>query len=95
MVIIMKFILTLAALFVLTGCNSDEKAPAVVSEPLEQAMIVGSSAHPDPVLARVMELEKSGVVKDVIVLESHPVQIRLRASKKTIEELNQIPRTGR
>lgn len=90
----MKFILALAALLVLTGCNPDKKKPAVMNEPLEQAMIVGSTAHPDPVLARVMELEKSGVVQDVIVLESHPVQIRLRAPKKTIEELNQIPRAG-
>lgn len=89
----MKLILALVAVCLLTGCNSDEKALAVNNEPLEQAMIVGSTAHPDPVLAKVRELEKSGVVKDVIVLESFPVQIRLRASKKTIDELNQIPRT--
>lgn len=90
----MKLILMLTALCWLTGCNSGEKAPAVNNEPLEHAMIVGSTADPDPVLAKVRELEKSGVVKDVIVLESFPVQIRLRASRKTIEELNQIPRKG-
>ena len=61
---------------------------------MERTMIVGSAESPDPVLTKVKELEKSGVVKDVIVLESFPVQIQLRAPKKTIEELNKIPRVG-
>ena len=81
----MKIIFTLAALILVTGCGN---------EPLERTMIVGSAESPDPVLTKVMELEKSGVVKDVIVLESSPVQIHLSAPKKIIEELNQIPRVG-
>lgn len=91
---IMKLIFTLAALILLTGCTPDKKQPAINNEPIERAMIVGSAESPDPVLTRVRELEKSGVVKDVLVLESFPVQIQLRASKKTIEALNQIPRVG-
>lgn len=90
----MKIIFTLAALILLTGCTPDKKQPAINSEPMERTMIVGSAESPDPVLTKVRELEKSGVVKDVVVLESFPVQIQLRAPKKTIEELNKIPRVG-
>ena len=61
---------------------------------MESALIIGSAESPDPVLTRVMALEKSGVVKDVVVQESFPVQIRLRAPRKVIDKLNQIPRVG-
>ena len=88
----MKIIFTLAALILFTGCVPDEKQTAMNNEPMERMMIVGSAESPDPVLTKVLELEKNGVVKDVIVLESFPVQIQLRAPKKTIEELNKIPR---
>ena len=91
---LMKITFTLAALILLTGCTPDEKQPAMNNEPMERTMIVGSAESPDPVLTKVMELEKSGVVKDVVVLESSPVQIHLSAPKKIIEELNQIPRVG-
>ncbi|MCM0149716.1 hypothetical protein [Photobacterium galatheae] len=55
-------------------------------------MILGSAEANDPVLAQVEAFEKSGLVKDVTVLESFPVQIWLTASKETIETLQQIPR---
>lgn len=90
----MKSTFALAAFILLTGCMPDEKRPATNIESMERAMIIGSAESPDPVLTKVMELEKSGVVKDVVVLESFPVQIQLRASKKTIEALNRIPRVG-
>ena len=90
----MKIIFTLAALILVTGCGTDENETAMNNEPMERTMIVGSAESPDPVLTKVKELEKSGVVKDVVVLESFPVQIQLRAPKKTIEELNQMPRVG-
>ena len=61
---------------------------------MERAIIVGSAEVPDPVLTRVRELEKSGVVKDVVVFESFPVQIRLLAPKSVVDELNKIPRVG-
>lgn len=85
----------IAALMLCVGCTLNNKPPpAVAQEPLESALIIGSAQSPDPVLARVMELERTGVVKDVVVQESFPVQIRLRAPQKTIDELNRIPRVG-
>jgi len=61
---------------------------------MERALIIGSAETPDPVLARVRELEKDGAVKDVVVFESFPLQIRLSAPKTIIDELNKIPRVG-
>jgi hypothetical protein len=59
---------------------------------LIDALIIGSAESPDPVLERVTELEKKGMVKDVVVLESFPLQIHLKATKEVIEELKKIPR---
>jgi len=84
----------IASIFLLTGCGLVHKPAATSNDVLESATIIGSAEHPDPVLTRVTELEKRGVVQDVVVLESFPVQIRLRAPKAVINELNQIPRTG-
>jgi hypothetical protein len=85
----------------MTGCADDTQteapvpvAPSQNSQALERALIIGSAEFPDPVLTRVREMEKSGVVKDVMVLESFPVQIHLSASKQIVEELNEIPRVG-
>jgi uncharacterized lipoprotein YajG len=98
----MKLIFALATLLAFASCTADHNqtaapppaAPSQNSEPMERALIVGSAEAPDPVLTRVRELEKDGVVKDVVVLESFPVQIRLSAPKRIIEELNRIPRVG-
>lgn len=92
----MKSIALIAALTLMTGCGLDgnRTAQAQAQAPLVSATIVGSAESPDPVLAKVMELEKSGVVKDVVVQESFPVQIRLRAPKQVVDELNRMPRTG-
>ena len=84
----------IATLMLMAACGLDKKPPTKNPEPMESALIVGSAESPDPVLAKVMELEKKGVVKDVVVQESFPVQIRLRAPKKVIDELNRIPRSG-
>ena len=64
------------------------------SEPMERALIIGKAETPDPVLTRIRELEKDGGVKDVVGLESFPLQISLSATKKIIDELNKIPRVG-
>ena len=85
----------IAILSGLAACGLDNTLPAANPPPMESAVIIGSAESPDPVLTRVMALEKSGVVKDVAVQESFPVQIRLRAPRKVIDELNQIPRVGR
>lgn len=84
----------IAVLMLCVGCGLDNTQPTMKQQPLESALIIGSAESPDPVLVKVMELEKAGVVKDVVVHESFPVQIRLRAPKKVIDELNRIPRTG-
>lgn len=89
----MRIAFILAMMFS-ASCNPGDKQAAKDQEPYESALIVGSAQSPDPVLAKVMELEKSGAVKDVVVQESFPVQIRLRAPKKVIEELQRMPRTG-
>lgn len=56
------------------------------------AVIVGSAESPDPVLVEVQRLERQGVVRDVVVMESFPCQIQLTASQAVIDNLNQIPR---
>jgi hypothetical protein len=101
-----KFSTTSAALAIsislgIIGCADDTQtgapvpvAPSQNSQAMERALIIGSAEYPDPVLTRVREMEKSGVVKDVVVLESFPVQIRLSASRQIVDELNTIPRVG-
>ena len=90
----MKMIFTLAILILVTSYITDGKQRDMNNEPMERALIIGSAEFPDPVLTRVRELEKIGVVKDVVVLESFPAQIHLQAPKKIIDELNKIPRRG-
>src|SRR5688500_9240337 len=98
----MKVIVVLAIVIASTGCVTDNTqtgarlpaAPSQSNEPMERAVIVGSAEVPDPVLTRVRELEKSGAVRDVVVLESFPAQIHLTAPRRIIDELNRIPRVG-
>ena len=54
--------------------------------------IVGSAENPDPVLARVTELEKQGILTNVVVMESFPVQIRLTGPVNVVRELESMPR---
>lgn len=89
----MKTVL-IAMLIGLVACGLDKTPPAASIAPMESALIIGSAESPDPVLTRVMALEKSGLVKDVVVQESFPVQIRLRAPRQVIDDLNKIPRVG-
>lgn len=77
-----------------TSCGMAGDRPTAQTPPLETALIVGSAETPDPVLAKVRDLEQRGLVKDVVVQESFPVQIRLRAPKAVIDELGRIPRKG-
>lgn len=68
-----------------SGLESKDESWIVVT-------ITGSAEHPDPVLEEVRRLEERGEVRDVIVMESFPVQIRLKAAPVVIEQLNAIPR---
>ena len=54
--------------------------------------IVGSAEHPDPVLERVTSLERQGVLKNVVIMESFPVQIKLTGPADIVKELELIPR---
>ena len=67
-----------------------ESSTADVAEVLAQERGIKHTT----VATMLTRLEKRGVVKDVVVQESFPVQIRLRAPKAVIDELNQMPRTG-
>lgn len=79
------------------GANRPPQAPAGTvpdAAALEAATITGSAESPDPVLERVRALEARGEVVDVVVQESFPVQIRLRAPRRVIDELQAMPREG-
>lgn len=89
----MRFLFPLA-LLLSTSCGMAGDRPTAPPSPMETALIVGSAETPDPVLAKVQELERRGVVKDVVVYESFPVQIRLRAPKAVLDELDRMPRVG-
>jgi len=72
----------------LAGCAiADDRGDSVDQEWIT-AVIVGSAETPDPVLVWVKQLEREGKVRDVTVMESFPVQIRLMAPQHIIDELN-------
>ncbi len=76
----MKYFLAICFVFV-SACKSQ----------LIDTVIIGSAETPDPVLEKVIQLEKKGAISEVIVMESFPVQIRIKASQKIIDELEAIP----
>ncbi len=83
------------ASFLLTGCSYSSqsikpKEPSALK--MKEALVIGSAESPDPVLQRVQQLVRKGVVKDVVVFESFPVQIQLKASQAIINELNNMSR---
>ena len=67
----------------LSACSSNSKNTNI--------LIIGSAEQPDPVLLRVLELEKKGLVNNVIIRESFPVQIDISAPESIIKELKTIP----
>ncbi|KLI99900.1 hypothetical protein [Luteimonas sp. FCS-9] len=84
----------IAAPLLLAACGATPQHTSADRAPLEAATIAGSAESPDPVLERVRDLQRRGVVEDVVVQESFPVQIRLRAPRHVIDELEAMPRTG-
>lgn len=70
-----------------TGCATTEDVGDRVDEAWVTAVIMGSAESPDPVLVWVEHLEREGKVRDVAVMESYPVQIRLTGPRHIIEEL--------
>lgn len=74
------------------GCTVANDGGASVDQEWISAVIVGSAESPDPILVWVRQLEREGKVKNVVVMESFPVQIRLSAPQHMIDELNAAKR---
>lgn len=72
-----------------TPCPSEMLS---LEEEFIDATIIGSAEAPDPVLERILELKRQGAISNVIIMESFPVQIQLKATQKTIAELEAMPR---
>ncbi len=81
---VITYLLIFGFVGVTSGCTN--------SEELKDVLIIGSAEHPDPVLEKVIDLEKKGIIKNVIVMELFPVQIRATGPKNVIENLQKIPR---
>lgn len=76
----------------LTGYAIADDGGDCVSQEWITAVIAGSAESPDPILVWVKQLEREGKVRDVIVTESFPVQIRLTAPHHIIDELKATKR---
>ena len=74
------------------GATSAYANDPVIAEELMSVIIIGSTEHPDPFLTRFQDLEKKGILKNVIVMGSFPVQIKVTGPKSIIEELQDMPR---
>ncbi len=73
-----------------TGPNCEFTPCPLIS--LIDATITGSAEAPDPVLERVLELERKGVISNVEIMESFPVRIRMQAPQRIIDELKAMSR---
>ena len=80
------FALALLAISLTGGAVADEGDDCADQEWVT-AVIVGSAESPDPILTWVRQLEREGKVRDVTVMESFPVQIRLTAPRHLVDEL--------
>ncbi|MDP5208346.1 hypothetical protein [Microbulbifer sp. 2205BS26-8] len=61
----------------------------------QRIMVRGSLMTPDPVLLEVQRLEQLGQVKDVVILESYPLQIWLSADPVTVKKLQLLSKKNR
>lgn len=72
--------------------STDQAIPWAQHDELVTKVITGSAETPDPILVKVRELERGGVLKNVRVMESFPVQIAVTGPGKVIEKLEKMPR---
>ncbi|MCF6324634.1 MAG: hypothetical protein L3J89_09975 [Gammaproteobacteria bacterium] len=77
-------IVYLSALSFVGGILVYASDSTIVGE-VEDVLIIGSAGHPDPILKMVQDLEKKGILRDVMVLESFPVQIWVTERIKKIK----------
>ena len=89
----LKFAILLGlANFAFSAYSAEQKVDDRTQGEIVTVTIVGSAESPDPVLVRVRELEQKGVLTNVVVMESFPVQIRVTGARGVIHELQSIPR---
>ena len=69
-----------------------DRAPSKAPEKTITKTIVGSAESPDPVLEKIRQLEKDGILKKVSVMESFPLKIRVTGPASVIEKLEKMPR---
>lgn len=76
----------------ISNCSLADEQDVVTGNETVTVLIIGSAENPDPVLERVMELEKKGILKNVIVRESFPVQIEVTGPGSVIKKIQAIPK---
>ena len=75
------------------GCSTEQTLSANRDqEEIVSATVIGSFESPDPILVKVRELEQQGVLNNVVVMESFPVQIRVTGPRSVINDLKSMPR---
>jgi len=84
------FVCLLSIIFI--GCTAADTEKGTMTEKTIQALIIGSAEHPDPILEMVDALEKQGLLTDVIVRESFPVQIQVTGPESIIKRLQSTPK---
>ena len=78
--------------FAFSAYSAEQKVDDRAQGEIVTVTVEGSAESPDPVLVRVRELEQEGVLTNVVVMESFPVQIRVTGPKGAISDLESIPR---
>ncbi len=75
-----------------TVSEREDQATLQVASQSVTKTVVGSAESPDPILTEVQKLEREGVLKDVVVMESFPLQIKVTGPASVIEKLEKLPR---
>ncbi|MEL7477112.1 MAG: hypothetical protein AAGJ55_12940, partial [Cyanobacteria bacterium J06555_12] len=68
----------------ISGCNS------LLSQPKEEAVIIGKTEFPDPVREEIISLQQARKLDLLAEMESFPIQYRVRAHEDIIEDLQDL-----
>lgn len=82
----------LFCVLLIAGCSTHSARNPQITKDIVTRVIVGSAEHPDPILQKVRELEGAGLLSDVSVMESFPVQITLTGSADVVHALESLSR---
>ena len=85
-------LLLILLMMTISSTFSHANQPTDADKEMVSALIMGSAEHPDPVLQKVLKLEKDGIIQHVIVMETFPVQINLIGPRNVIKQLESMPR---